>query len=112
MANVDKIALFKMKVTSDQKNVKELIGKQVKPLKWEFTKYEDSEGEQHIVLAIDLLVDGQREIYRTETQAFITKFEVYIEVFGDEPEEERPMIEITGKNSKRGNKYVNFDVIA
>lgn len=111
MANAEKIALFKMKVTSDRKNIKELIGKQVKPIKWEFTKYEDAEGETHVVLAIDLAVDGQRDIYRTETQAFITKFEVYIDVFGDESEDERPLIEITGKNSKRGNKYVNFEVI-
>ena len=111
MVNQEKVALFKMKVTSDRKNIKELIGKQVKPIKWEFTKYDDAEGEQHVVLAIDLEVDGQRDIYRTETQAFINKFEIYIEVFGDEPENERPVIEITGKNSKRGNKYVNFELV-
>lgn len=112
MANLEKIALFKMKVTSDRKNIKELIGKQVKPIKWEYTKYEDADGESHVVLAIDLIVEGTRDIYRTETQAFIQKFGVYAEVFGDDPEDERPMIEITGKNSKRGNKYVNFEVIA
>lgn len=112
MANAEKIKLFKMKMTADNKNLKDIIGLTVKPLNWEQSNYTDAEGEIHTVLAIELLMpDGKREFYRTEVKAFIEKFNIYDEVFRTEPDEEKPSIKITGKDSKRGNKYINFDII-
>ena len=112
MANLEKIALFKMKMTADNKNLKDIIGEKVRPMKWAFSNYTDADGEIHTVLALDLeFTDGHRENYRTEVKAFIEKFNIYAEVFADEPDAERPRIVITGKNSKRGNRYINFEIV-
>lgn len=110
--NAEKIAIFKMKTTADAKNLKDLIGQTVRPCKWEFSDYTDSDGENHNVLALELVTpDNKRGIYRTEVRAFIEKFNVYIDLFHDEPEAERPRITITGVSSKRGNPYINFEIV-
>lgn len=112
MSNAEKMTLFKMRMTADAKNIKDLIGQTVQPAKWNFSNYTDSDETIHTVLALDLrFKDGHTEMYRTEVRAFIDKFNVYAEVFGDEPEAELPWIVITGKSSQRGNKYVNFDIV-
>lgn len=110
--NAEKIAIFKMRTTADATNLKELINQKVKPLKWEFSDYTDSDGEVHNVLAMELeLLDGKRGIYRTEVRAFIEKFNHYTDIFGTEPVEDRPAIVITGVKSQRGNPYINFELV-
>ena len=52
--------------------------------------------------------DGK--FYKTEVKAFIEKFLKYMEAFGDSPDEEKPDIVIVLNQSKKGNKYVNFDL--
>ncbi|MBO5869658.1 MAG: hypothetical protein J6Q89_02805 [Clostridia bacterium] len=110
--NTEKIAIFKMRTTADATNLKELIKQTVKPLKWEFSDYIDSDGEKHNVLAMELETsEGKRGIYRTEVRAFIEKFNIYNDVFGTEPVEDRPAIVITGVKSQRGNPYINFEIV-
>lgn len=113
-ANIKELlATFKMRTTADATNMKELINRKVKPLKWEFSEYTDSDGENHTVLAMDLETDDGKikGIYRTEVKAFIEKFRVYMDVFGAIPDDERPLITITGVKSQRGNPYINFDIV-
>ena len=113
-ANIKELlATFKMRTTADAKNLKELINRRVKPMKWEFSDYTDSDGEIHTVLAMELETDDPKinGIYRTEVKAFIEKFRVYMDVFGNVPIEERPLIMITGVKSQRGNPYINFDIV-
>lgn len=97
---------FKMSNTQTMENIKVLIGQTVKPLYWQMSEYTDSDGEVHHVLAIDF---AERGCFRTEVAAFIERFNSYIDAFSGE--EEFPSIIITGKNSKRGNPYISFDVI-
>ena len=49
-------------------------------------------------------------MYKTEVQAFIKKFLAYDEAFGELPDEQKPEIVIMLVTSKKGNKYVTFDV--
>ena len=51
------------------------------------------------------------KMYKTEVSAFIEKFLKYEEAFGDEPDENKPDIVIVLNTSKKGNKYVNFDLV-
>ena len=56
--------------------------------------------------------DGKTgNMFRTEVKAFIEKFMAYDEAFGTLPDEEKPDIVIQIQTSKKGNRYVNFDVL-
>lgn len=89
-------------------NVKECEGQEIKPVAFNTHTYADQEGKEHSVLVIK---DGNSgKMYKTEVQAFIKKFLAYDEAFGDLPEDEKPTIIIVLKESKKGNRYVNFDV--
>lgn len=89
-------------------NVKECEGLLISPVAFHTHSYTDQDGKEHSVLVIK---DGKTgEMYKTEVQAFIKKFLAYDESFGSLPENEKPEIVIVLKESKKGNKYVNFDV--
>jgi len=98
-----KIQRYKMTRTRDLPNIREIIGETVHVSAELLTEYTDPDGEIHKVLS--LLTD--RGYYKTEVAAFIEAFAEFVEVFGDE----RPAITITGKTSKRGNPYVNFEIV-
>ena len=96
-------------MTGMVKNIKDQEGVVISPVAYHCHNYEDQEGKTHQVL---VLKDGKSgELYKTETQAFIKKFLQYDEAFGDLPDEEKPDIAICFKDSKRGYKYVNFEVM-
>ena len=71
--------------------------------------YEDNDGKSHTVLVILNGKDGK--FYKTEVQAFIEKFMKYDESFGSLPDAEKPDIVIVLNTSKKGNRYVNFDLM-
>lgn len=105
MMELTKIQQYRMADTKNQTNIKELAGQKIKPIAATAREYTDANAEVHTVLSI--MVDSG-EIYRTEVKAFIDTFNAYWSVFGDD--EDRPQIEISTKNSKRGNPYVNMSV--
>lgn len=100
---------FKMKQTADASNLKNYIGEVLAIQGWESSEYVDADGKYHKVLA--LAIAGTSDIYRTEVSAFIEKFNAYVDVFGDEPVEDRPRIKITGKTSKKSNAYISFEIV-
>lgn len=100
---------FKMKQTADQGNLKSHIGEVLRIEKWEFSEYQDVDGVFHSVLAVKIA--DSNDIYRTEVKAFTEKFKQYIEVFGNEPVNDRPRILITGKQSKKRNEYISFTLV-
>lgn len=104
--NIEAVRKFKMSNTQALPNVKEIIGQTVTPEYWQFSEYVDANGVTHTVLAMDF---GTVGIYRTETAAFIERFTAYADAFG--AEDEKPAISITGKQSKRGNPFVCFDLV-
>ena len=100
--------IFRAMNSTDIRNVKECEGEIMKPVAFHTHSYEDAEGKEHAVLVIK---DGKtNELVKTEVQAFIKKFLAYDEAFGALPDEEKPEIVIKMNTSKKGNKYVNFDV--
>lgn len=106
--NQNLVDRFKMKQTAEAVNLKTHIGEFFRVEKYEISEYTDVAGTYHRVLAINPA--GTKDIYRTEVAAFIEKFQAYIECFGDAPLEDRPYIKITGKNSKKNNTYISFDI--
>lgn len=100
---------FKMKQTADAANLKNYIGEILSVENWEISDYVDADGKYHKVLA--LKIAGTGDIYRTEVTAFIEKFNAYIDVFGEEPVDDRPRIKITGKTSKKSNTYISFEIV-
>lgn len=107
--NAEKLEKFKMKQTAEAGNLKSHIGETLRIDKWENTEYVDVDGAYHNVLSLS--VAGTKDIYRTEVKAFIEKFKSFAEVFGDEPVENRPMIKITGKTSRKKNEYISFEIV-
>ena len=96
-------------MTGMVKNIKDQEGVVISPVAFHCHTYEDQEGKTHQVL---VLKDGKSgELYKTETQAFIKKFLQYDEAFGDLPDEQKPEIVIILNKSKKGNTYVNFDLV-
>lgn len=90
-------------------NVKECEGQIIKPVAFHTHVYQGQDGSEHSVLVIK---DGKTGgMYKTEVQAFIRQFLAYDEAFGALPDEEKPDIVITMTVSKKGNKYVTFDVM-
>lgn len=100
---------FKMKQTAEALNLKTHIGEILQVATWEISEYSDVDGNYHRVLALSVI--GTSDFYRTEVAAFIEKFQTYIDVFGNEPLEDRPRIKITGKTSKRKNEYISFEIV-
>lgn len=100
----------KFKAMNDKHvNFKDCEGMVVSPVAYHTHNYEDADGKQHTVLVILNGKDGK--MYKTEVQAFIEKFLKYDESFGDMPDDEKPEIVIVLNTSKKGNKYVNFDLL-
>lgn len=103
-------AMQKFKAMNDKhKNFKDCEGLIVHPVAFHTHNYEDSDGKQHTVLVIYNGLD--KTMYKTEVSAFIEKFLKYDESFGDLPDEEKPKIVIIINTSKKGNRYVNFDLV-
>lgn len=90
-------------------NVKECEGQVIHPAAFHTHSYSDQDGKEHSVLVIKDAKTG--EMFKTEVQAFIKKFLSYDEAFGTLPDKDKPDIVIQMKESKKGNKYVNFDVM-
>lgn len=103
-----RIEIFKAMNSKDVQNVKELEGQIISPVAFHTHSYEDQDGKEHDVLVIK---DGKTgSLCKTEVQAFIKKFLAYDEAFGSLPDAEKPEIVIIMNTSKKGNKYVNFDI--
>lgn len=101
-----KIEKYRMMNTKTMPNVKDLAGQKVFPEAILMNEYTDADGEVHSVLAMKFRGFG---CYRTEVKAFIEEMMKYWDVFGED--EEKPIIEITAKQSKRGNPYVSMTVV-
>lgn len=104
-----KMELFKA-MNDKHTNLKDCEGMIIKPVAHHTHQYSDADGKLHSVLVIKNGIDGQ--MYKTEVQAFIDKFLKYDEAFGSEPDEQKPDIVIIINTSKKGNKYVNFDLVS
>lgn len=91
-------------------NLKDCEGMIISPVAVHTHTYTASDGTEHAVLVIKNGKDG--EFYKTEVKAFIEKFLKYQEAFGDCSDEEKPEIKIVMNVSKKGNKYVNFDLVS
>lgn len=91
-------------------NLKECEGLVILPVAYHTHQYSDADGKLHSVLVIKNGHDGQ--MYKTEVQAFIEKFTKYVEAFGELADDEKPEIIIVINVSKKGNRYVNFDLVA
>lgn len=103
-----KMELFKA-MNDKHTNLRDIEGQVISPVAHHTHQYSDSDGKLHSVLVIK---DGKTgQMYKTEVQAFIEKFLKYDEAFGDEPDSEKPDIQIVLNTSKKGNKYVNFDLV-
>ena len=103
-----KMELFKA-MNDKHTNLKECEGLIIHPVAYHTHQYTDVDGKMHSVLVIKNGDYGQ--MYKTEVQAFIEKFLKYDEAFGDEADENKPNIVIVLNTSKKGNKYVNFDLV-
>lgn len=104
-----KMELFKA-MNDKHTNLKDCEGMIIKPVAHHTHQYSDADGKLHSVLVIKNGIDDQ--MYKTEVQAFIDKFLKYDEAFGEEPDEKKPDIVIIINTSKKGNKYVNFDLVS
>ena len=89
-------------------NVRDCEGLFIKPVAYHTHTYEAQDGSEHTVLVIKNGTDNQ--MYKTEVQAFIKKFFADMEAFGELPDEQKPELVIVLTTSKKGNKYVTFDV--
>lgn len=104
-----RVEVFKAMNSRDVQNVKEAEGQILLPVAYHTHEYEDADGKVHAVLVIK---DGKSgELMKSETKNFMQKFLAYDEAFGSLPDEEKPEICIKLITSKKGNKYVDFDVI-
>ena len=103
-----KLELFKA-MNDKHPNLRDCEGMIIAPVATHTHTYSDADGKLHSVLVIKNGKDGQ--MYKTEVQAFIEKFMKYEEAFGEEPDDKKPEIVIVLNTSKKGNKYVNFDLV-
>lgn len=103
-----KMELFKA-MNDKHENLKDCEGLVISPVAVHTHTYTASDGSEHSVLVIKNGKDGK--FYKTEVKAFIEKFIKYMEAFGECPDSEKPDITITLNVSKKGNKYVNFDLV-
>lgn len=103
-----KMELFKA-MNDRHTNLKDCEGQIIAPVAHHIHQYADADGKIHDVLVIK---DGKTgTMYKTEVAAFIDKFRKYDEAFSEEPDSEKPDIVIVLNQSKKGNKYVNFDLV-
>ena len=103
-----KMELFKA-MNDRHTNLKDCEGLIISPVAFHTHQYSDADGKLHSVLVIKNGKDNQ--MYKTEVSAFIEKFMKYDEAFGEAPAAEKPDIVIVLNTSKKGNKYVNFDLV-
>ena len=103
-----RLELFKA-MNDKHENLKDCEGMIISPVAVHTHTYTAADGSEHSVLVIKNGKDGK--FYKTEVKAFIEKFMKYMESFGDLPDEEKPDIVIVINQSKKGNKYVNFDLM-
>ena len=103
-----KMELFKAK-NDKHTNLRDCEGMIISPVATHTHTYSDAEGKLHSVLVIKNGKDGK--MYKTEVSAFIEKFMKYEEAFGEEADENKPEIVIVLNKSKKGNTYVNFDLV-
>lgn len=103
-----KMELFKA-MNDTHTNLRDCEGMIISPVATHTHQYCDADGKMHSVLVIKNGKDGK--MYKTEVSAFIEKFLKYEEAFGDEPDENKPDIVIVLNTSRKGNKYVNFDLV-
>lgn len=100
----------KFKAVNDKHtNLKECEGLIIAPIAFHTHNYEGTDGKQHRVLVIYNGLD--KTMYKTEVQAFIDKFMTYDESFGELPDDEKPQIKVVLNTSKKGNRYVNFELM-
>ena len=104
-----KMELFKA-MNDKHTNLKDCEGMIISPVAVHTHTYTSSDGIEHTVLVIKNGKDGK--FYKTEVKAFIEKFLKYEEAFGSDPDDEKPEIVIVMNVSKKGNRYVNFDLFA
>lgn len=102
-----RMELFKA-MNDKHTNLKDCEGMVISPVAVHTHSYSDESGKEHTVLVIKNGKDGK--FYKTEVKAFIEKFLKYEESFGDMPDEEKPDIVVIINTSKKGNRYVNFDL--
>lgn len=100
--------LFKA-MNDKHENLKDCEGMIVSPVAVHTHTYTAQDGTEHQVLVIKNGKDGK--FYKTEVKAFIEKFLKYEESFGSLPDAEKPDIVIIINQSKKGNRYVNFDLV-
>lgn len=103
-----KMELFKA-MNDKHENLKDCEGLIIAPVAQHTHTYTAADGSEHAVLVIKNGLDGR--MYKTEVKAFIEKYLKYMEAFGDMPDEEKPQIQIILNTSKKGNRYVNFDLV-
>ena len=108
MATLTKMELFKA-MNDKHTNLRDCEGLVIQPVAFHTHQYSNADGKMHSVLVIKNGKDGQ--MYKTEVAAFIDKFMKYTEAFDEEPDEKKPEIVIILNTSKKGNKYVNFDLV-
>ena len=100
----------KFKAVNDKHtNLKDCEGLIIAPIAFHTHNYEGTDGKQHRVLVIYNGLD--KTMYKTEVQAFINKFMTYDESFGELPDDEKPQIKVILNISKKGNRYVNFELM-
>lgn len=102
------VQLFKA-MNDKHTNLKDCEGMILSPVAVHTHNYTAQDGSDHAVLVILNGKDGK--FYKTEVKAFIEKFLTYQEAFGNLPDDQKPEIVITINQSKKGNRYVNFDLI-
>ena len=90
-------------------NLKDCEGMIVSPVAVHTHTYTAQDGSDHQVLVIKNGKDGK--FYKTEVKAFIEKFMKYDEAFGEDADADKPEIVIILNKSKKGNTYVNFDLV-
>ena len=102
------VQLFKA-MNDKHVNLKDCEGMIISPVALHTHSYTAQDGSEHSVLVILNGKDGK--FYKTEVKAFIEKFMKYMEAFGDCADDDKPDIVVVLNQSKKGNKYVNFDLI-
>ena len=103
-----KMELFKA-MNDKHTNLRDCEGMIISPVASHTHTYSDADGKLHSVLVIKNGKDGN--MYKTEVSAFIEKYLKYEEAFGEEPDDQKPEIVIILNKSKKGNTYVNFDLV-
>lgn len=107
MLNRELYEKFLQRDTGKLPNIKDLIGQTVNPMS-SFRSTYMVDGKEHIVLAITF----DQGTYRTECGAFIQRWQDFLETIGAEvAPEDWPLIKIIEKKSKRGNAYIDFEIV-